>query len=209
MAQVAKMRCTEVKRVGSHRLVACEPDADGAREVTDVERERGPFWIRSATHVRQDPLTPLQEVYVMVPVYSDDPESENRRFAEASPSGSLTLTIENPDAMGYAENGREYRITIEAVRGPRKRQATPGNISIFTERGKGVHATHTGTFSVDPDGKLYIREHPDEAAVHTYEADAWLYVRDDETGNAAFGRDVQPEDWPPPPGRSENATGTT
>jgi len=119
MALVAKMRAYSVKREGSHRDIACDPSDDGARELTDETRKHQPYWLKEATHVRQDPLTPSQETFVLQAVYSEDPESENRQFAQASPSGSLTLTIENPYAMGYVENGREYRVTIERVRGPR------------------------------------------------------------------------------------------
>ncbi len=44
----------------------------------------------------------------MAAVYSQDPESENRKFWEASPSGTLVLGVVNSEAAGQFELGREY-----------------------------------------------------------------------------------------------------
>jgi hypothetical protein len=44
----------------------------------------------------------------MAPVYSQDPESENRKFWEASPSGSLLLAVINKQAADQFILGREY-----------------------------------------------------------------------------------------------------
>lgn len=44
----------------------------------------------------------------MAPVYSNDPESENRKFWEASPSGSLQLGMVNAEAVNQFELGKEY-----------------------------------------------------------------------------------------------------
>lgn len=41
-------------------------------------------------------------------VYSSDPNSENKAWAEATPSGSLSMHINNPGAFGAFEQGREY-----------------------------------------------------------------------------------------------------
>ncbi len=46
------------------------------------------------------------------PVYSADLTSENRKFWEATPSGKLELTINNPAAFECFEAGKEYYIDI-------------------------------------------------------------------------------------------------
>lgn len=47
---------------------------------------------------------------VMSPVYSQDPESENRKFWDSSPSGKLELGCANLAAAEMFELGREYYI---------------------------------------------------------------------------------------------------
>lgn len=47
---------------------------------------------------------------VMAPVYSDDPESENRRFWGASPSGEIRLGTINPAAWEAFELDGEYYV---------------------------------------------------------------------------------------------------
>jgi hypothetical protein len=42
------------------------------------------------------------------PVYSDDPEHENKKFWDATPSGELKMYINNPQAIGFFEVGHEY-----------------------------------------------------------------------------------------------------
>ena len=44
----------------------------------------------------------------MAPVYSDDPTSENRRFWDATPAGSLTMYISNKPAADLFVEGKEY-----------------------------------------------------------------------------------------------------
>jgi hypothetical protein len=44
----------------------------------------------------------------MSPVYSDDPQSENYSFSQATPSGAIELNITNPDAFGFFEVNKEY-----------------------------------------------------------------------------------------------------
>jgi|ERR1700677_1445735 len=117
MAVVAKMRCYEVTRRSYGMRVACEPDEEGAQAIANPADL--PFWLKGATHTRVETTKASQAVWKMSPVYSTDPEHENRQFAQASPSGEFTLTVENPAAMNYVQEGREYRVTIERVRGPR------------------------------------------------------------------------------------------
>lgn len=42
------------------------------------------------------------------PVYSDDPESENHKWSEATPSGAIDMSITNPGACGIFQEGKEY-----------------------------------------------------------------------------------------------------
>ena len=44
------------------------------------------------------------------PVYSDDPNSENRKFWTASPQGSIKLGTVNPEAWEKFELGKDYYI---------------------------------------------------------------------------------------------------
>lgn len=44
-------------------------------------------------------------------VYSDD--ESMREFASATPSGSLKMTIDNPDALKQFDPRKYYKITIE------------------------------------------------------------------------------------------------
>ena len=49
----------------------------------------------------------------MSPVYANnDPEHENSKFWDASPSGGLTLGTINEEAADKFETGREYYIDI-------------------------------------------------------------------------------------------------
>lgn len=40
--------------------------------------------------------------------YSADPSDPNYSWSKATPGGSLTMTISNPDAMGKFEQGKDY-----------------------------------------------------------------------------------------------------
>lgn len=44
----------------------------------------------------------------MYPVYSDDPDSENKKFTKATPSGQFTMTITVPETAAFFEPGQEY-----------------------------------------------------------------------------------------------------
>ena len=50
------------------------------------------------------------------PVYSDDPQSENKVFWDATPSGNFRMMIKNEAAAKYFENGAEYYIDFTKVR---------------------------------------------------------------------------------------------
>ena len=47
---------------------------------------------------------------VLMPVYSEDPESENRRFWNATPSGEIRLGTVNPEAWQHFALGDEFYV---------------------------------------------------------------------------------------------------
>lgn len=51
----------------------------------------------------------------LIPVYSQDPNSENRKFWEASPSGELRLGTINQAASDQFKIGKEYYLDITPV----------------------------------------------------------------------------------------------
>lgn len=44
------------------------------------------------------------------PVYSDDPESENKTFWQATPNGSIQMYIENVEAAKMFQAGKEIYV---------------------------------------------------------------------------------------------------
>lgn len=59
----------------------------------------------------------MRTIY-MAPVYSEDPNSENKKFWDASPSGEIKLGTVNPAAWKEFELDAEYRLTFEKVAPP-------------------------------------------------------------------------------------------
>lgn len=53
----------------------------------------------------------------MSPVYSEEEGSENKKFWDATPSGSLELQSVFEDAVGHIEVGKEYYLDIVAAPG--------------------------------------------------------------------------------------------
>jgi len=47
---------------------------------------------------------------VLRPVYSDKPESENKKFWDATPTGEIRLGTVNPAAWEQFEIGKEYYV---------------------------------------------------------------------------------------------------
>ncbi|HQT97979.1 MAG TPA: hypothetical protein PK416_08895 [Thermodesulfobacteriota bacterium] len=47
---------------------------------------------------------------ILAPVYSEDPNHENKAFWDATPSGTIEMNINNPKAFGQFELGKEYYI---------------------------------------------------------------------------------------------------
>ncbi len=44
----------------------------------------------------------------LMAVYSDDPNDPNKQWSKWTPSGSVMLTINNPDAQGKFKTNEEY-----------------------------------------------------------------------------------------------------
>ena len=51
----------------------------------------------------------------MHPVYSSDKTTENYAFWDATPSGALSMQINNPRAFEFFEQGAEYYIDFTKV----------------------------------------------------------------------------------------------
>ena len=49
---------------------------------------------------------------LLYPVYSSDPNSENKQFWDATPSGEMRLHITKPEAANWFESGKEYYVDI-------------------------------------------------------------------------------------------------
>jgi hypothetical protein len=50
---------------------------------------------------------------VLAPVYSNDPDSENKKFWDFTPSGEIKLGTVNPAAWQYFALGDEHYVTFE------------------------------------------------------------------------------------------------
>jgi hypothetical protein len=48
-------------------------------------------------------------------VWSDDKNSENYSYSQATPNATLNMYISNPQAFGFFEEGAEYVLTFERV----------------------------------------------------------------------------------------------
>jgi hypothetical protein len=48
-------------------------------------------------------------------VYSDDPNSENRKWAQATPAFNLSMVIDNPGAFDKLKTGQEYYLDFIPV----------------------------------------------------------------------------------------------
>lgn len=55
------------------------------------------------------------ETVSLVAVYSEDPNDINYKWSKYTPSGSMMLSISNPDAQDRFEIGKEYFIDISEV----------------------------------------------------------------------------------------------
>lgn len=48
----------------------------------------------------------------MYPVYSNDPNSENKVFTDATPGGELSLLITKPETAAFFVPGKDYYLDI-------------------------------------------------------------------------------------------------
>jgi len=46
-------------------------------------------------------------------VYDSEHNTENNQFAQATPSGQLTMTVDNPNAKGFFKPGSQYYLDIQ------------------------------------------------------------------------------------------------
>ena len=56
-----------------------------------------------------------QRTIVAQPVYSNDPDHENKRFWDASPGGELRLNVVNLEAAEHFELNKEYYLDFTAA----------------------------------------------------------------------------------------------
>lgn len=69
---------------------------------------RAKFRVNDIQHSLDGQGEPYSEMVQLNPVYSNDPQSENRQFWDATPAGTLTMWINNKAAFGLFERGKEY-----------------------------------------------------------------------------------------------------
>ena len=69
---------------------------------------RAKFRVDSVEPMKGSDGTVYQETIKMSPVWSPDPDSENRAFWQATPSGHLSMFINNPAAFGRFVTGCNY-----------------------------------------------------------------------------------------------------
>jgi hypothetical protein len=68
---------------------------------------RAKFFVESVTSMKDS------EVVELRPVYGDTPE--NKSWSKWTPSGKLSMTINNPAAMGVLKPGQEYWLDLAPV----------------------------------------------------------------------------------------------
>jgi hypothetical protein len=84
-------------------------------KVTSIERTEQGSGYRGGRWV--DDGTVEKRTIKMRPVYSDVPGSENKAFWDASPDGSLELSVINQDAWKHFELGKEYYLDFTLANG--------------------------------------------------------------------------------------------
>lgn len=84
------------------------PTAETAGEVTT----RAKFRVQAVNNNTYGDGVQYSQEIRMSPVYSSDPDSENRAFWKATPNGSLHLWVDNPEVWGKFEVGQEYYLDL-------------------------------------------------------------------------------------------------
>lgn len=75
------------------------PEEDGGLPYT----VRAKFIVKKVEYYNE-----TSRLIVLHPVYSQDPNHENKTFWDATPQGELTMTINNPRAAEFFLIGQEY-----------------------------------------------------------------------------------------------------
>ncbi len=99
-----------------------EVTVDGAPILPRIYPSRAEAMAAGAAHgarVAQLESAQAQESIELAAVSAKGEDDPNRDWASATPTGHLTMTIQNPEAWGYVVPGAQYRVTIERIRGPR------------------------------------------------------------------------------------------
>lgn len=99
MSVRAKFKVDKIDRQ-SHNVAVKNPDGTYAKD------EKTGAYLYEKKEMRSVYLTP---------VYSDEPGSENKKYWDASPSGSLQLGTINPEAWKQFELDKEYYIDFTPV----------------------------------------------------------------------------------------------
>jgi hypothetical protein len=119
MGVVAKMQAYQITGTAGGRYVPCGPDDEGAEPIETCKGVHSyygvPPWFDGAEFVRFDAKAQQNVVINLHCVSAKGEDDPNRSWADASPSGQLTMTIMNPQVFGYFTPGTEYRVTIEKI----------------------------------------------------------------------------------------------
>ena len=67
----------------------------------------------------------IQADYNFIAVYSEDPESENKKYWDATPSGQLILSCVNPAVLKEFVVDQEYYVDITPVESSPNRRSFP------------------------------------------------------------------------------------
>lgn len=82
-------------------------------KVDEIRRSLGTKKVNKVDGSGTEYVPVEQRTLIMSPVYADsDPEHENTKFWDASPSGRFELTCVNLEAVEQFELGKEYYIDI-------------------------------------------------------------------------------------------------
>lgn len=116
MALVAKMIGESVAGNRGPRWEPCTPLTPGAVLAGNIWGASRPPWVdQTATHFVARQAKMLEQVKLMC-VHTGDPDDPNLEWTQASPTGHLELTIQNPEAFGFVREGVEYLVRVTEVR---------------------------------------------------------------------------------------------
>ncbi len=116
MALVAKMIGESVTGNRGPRWEPCTPLTPGAVLAANIWGASRPKWVdQTATHFVARQAKMLEQVKLMC-VHTGDPGDPNLEWTQASPTGHLELTIQNPEAFGFVREGVEYLVRVTEVR---------------------------------------------------------------------------------------------